>query len=305
MERLIVYNADMLKKKLLFLITFLLVLIFPGQVAAESKEFFPSQDTYANLAYPDSINGSHPLITISNKYTTRLGYIQFGDIDLPEGAIVDRGILKFYVYEVRYADFAKFSIGPIDGGWDENTVSWNHKPIANTSLAQNAQISISNVGWKEIELTSIFNKWRDGTLNNFGLYIFPIDYLNTVAEPPFAISLRSENSDENDPRLQVDYHFETTPTPTPTNTPTPSATPTEEPIITDEPVNDESDGVVLSNEESVDTEEGQADTEEKLLTRREITIAIIVFFGLLLLGGTGFALYLKKQKSKTDDKKTI
>jgi len=95
---------NLFNMKIIFSFFVLFAMLFPTQVVAESQDFTLSQDTYANLAYPDKVNASQQVIIISNKNTTRLGYIQFEDINLPEGAIVDRGILKLYFKDVGYAD---------------------------------------------------------------------------------------------------------------------------------------------------------------------------------------------------------
>lgn len=219
------FDAIMLKKKLIFFVALFLVLFFPTQVTAESRDFASTQDTYANLAYPVKVNGSQQSIIISNKNTTRLGYIQFEDINLPEGAIIDSGTLRLYVYIGSYAEVARFTIGPVDGNWDENTVTWNNKPATNLSQTQNAEISISEIGWKEIIITSFVRQWHDGSLGNFGLFIYPIDYLQAVAEPPFAIAFKPRDSAENKAKLEVEYHLEPTPTSAPTQTPTPTSTP--------------------------------------------------------------------------------
>jgi len=294
-------------------------MLFPTQVVAESQDFTLSQDTYANLAYPDKVNASQQVIIISNKNTTRLGYIQFEDINLPEGAIVDRGILKLYFKDVGYADVARFTIGPISANWDETTITWNNKPDVNTSQTQNNEVSITEIGWKEITITNLVNQWRDGTIDNFGLFMYPIDYLQAVAEPPFAITFMSRDSADNNAKLQIDYHFEPTPTPEPTATATPTPeptltlTPTESSINptsrpTSQPTNTEPEDL---NDESLElTKESTSSTDENIdetSNSRDTMIGVVIGASVVLVVGTGIFIYQKKKnnmkKEKSDEKK--
>ena len=111
----------MKRGKVLFLLLpaiFLFLLPKPSLAAVGGTATFEVQkDTYANLAYPDKVNGSFGSVTLSNKHTTRLGYLWFQDIDLPEGATINKAALKIYVHEQNYADHAKLNVGPVTSDW--------------------------------------------------------------------------------------------------------------------------------------------------------------------------------------------
>ncbi len=249
---------------------------------SDTKTLTVTKDTFANEVYPDKNYASSPII-ISNKFTTRLGYLQFEDLDLPEGAILDRGTLKFYVYELHYSDRAKLNVGPITGDWEENTLTWNDKPTINQTQAIEAEISLTEAGWREISITHLVRQWYEGTAENKGVFIYPLGYLYGTAETEYAFTFRSGEATENQPKLEVEYHFEATPTPSPSPPP--------EPTITLEPEASPSPG-----EEEVVAPEEEAPTatpeEEKEGTVSGLSTGQMIIGGVILLSlaGAGGAL---------------
>ena len=211
--------------KLLFLLPALIVLFSPLPVLAEKKTFDVNKDTYANEVYPVKVNGSFGSVTLSNKYTTRLGYLLFQDVDLPEGAILDRGVIKIYLFERHYADSAKVNVGPVTSSWEENSLTWNNKPTINQTQASEAIISLTSDGWQEISITNLVRQWREGTLENKGVFIYPYGFLYSAPETEFALSFKSKESGDLKAKLEVEYHFEEEPTlsPAPTVEPTPTS----------------------------------------------------------------------------------
>ena len=177
----------------------------------------------SNKTYPDKANGSIGSVIISNNLTDRLGYLQFENPDLPEGAIIDRGVFKFFVHELHYAPTAKLNIGPVIGDWDEGTLSWNNKPTINQTQAIEAQITLDDPGWREIMITYLVRQWDEGIIENKGIFLYPLGFLYGTAETNFAFSFKSKEGAEK-PKLEVEYHLPSDPTPTQTTTPTPKTT---------------------------------------------------------------------------------
>ncbi len=290
-------------KFLLALLPAIILLAYPVGVQADSKTLNSVKDTYANQAYPDNVYGGHNHIVISNKYTTRLGYIWFENVDLPEGANVVQAILKFYVYEVHYSDRAKLNIGLVTGDWEEADTTWNHKPTINQTSAIEAEIPLTAVGWREVNITPLVKKWVNEGVENKGLFIYPLGYLYGTAETEYAFTFRTRESSDSKPVLDVEYNLAPTPTPTPTSTPTPTPTPKITP--TEE----------IGEEEPTPTpEEEPTPTPEE--ERGGLILGVLSPFqalggGLILLGliGLGIGLGLmsrrkKKPKSpKTPEKK--
>jgi hypothetical protein len=279
-------------------IIFSSIMVKPAGAAIGGTETFEAQkDTYANEAYPDDAKGSIGSIIVSNKFTTRLGYLSFSDVHLSEGAVLNQAILKIYVHERNYADHAKVNVGPITGDWEESTLTWNHKPTINQTQAIEAEISLTEDGWKEINVTDIVQRWLEGTTENKGLFIYPLGYLYGTTETEFALSFKSRESGESVAKLELEYHLPPTPTPQPEadrpldeTTPTPGATPTE----TGEPTS-------TPQLEATPTPEVEA-TQSSFLTLN-LSPGQAVLAGLLLLAligsVVGFALTSRPKRSKT------
>lgn len=210
--------------KLFILLLPFIALFFAPSVLAETKTLNVTKDTYANKAYPDKANGSIGSVIVSNNLTDRLGYLQFENPDLPEGAIIDWGVLKFFVHELHYAPTAKLNLGPITGDWEENTLSWNNKPTINQTQAIEAQIALDAPGWREITITYLVRQWDEGTTENKGIFLYPLGFLYGTAETNFAFSFKSKESGAEKPKLEIEYHLPSDPTPTQTVTPAPETT---------------------------------------------------------------------------------
>jgi len=285
-------------KFLLFLLP-AIILLFPlprsvYSAYSDSEVFEAAKDTYANQAYPDKINGGYNHIIISNKFTTRLAYLQFENIDLPEGAILDSAKLKFYVYEQHYSDTAKLNVGPISGDWEENSLTWNNKPAINQAQAIEAEISIADSGWKEVAVTSLVRKWLDGDLENKGVFIYPYGFLYASPETEYAFTFKSREEGGDKPKLEVAYHFEEpTPTPSPSPSPSPSPTPGETPSPT--PAEEPSPTPEESPSPSPEAEEEKAGI-------LGLSTGQTVIGGLILLSligaGIAFAAYSRRKPKK-------
>jgi hypothetical protein len=232
-----------MKRVKLFLIllpAFIFLFGLPKRAAAETKTLNASQDTFANQAYPDNNYGSLESLIVSNKFTTRLSFIQFSELNLPSDAIIDKALFKFYIYERLYADHAKVNLGPITSTWSENSLTWNNKPTINQSLAIEAEVDLTSDGWKEINLTNLAKKWAEGSLEQKGIFLYPLGYLYGASETEFAFTFKSKAVADLTPRLEIEYHLAASPVPSPSPSPSAtaevsaspeaSATPTEEPI---------------------------------------------------------------------------
>lgn len=274
-----------------FILPAILFLVVPSIALAETKTFSAVKDTYANKAYPDDPKGSIGSIILSNKYTDRLGYVQFEEISLPEGAILDQATFKFYVYSVNYATSAKFNVGPVTEDWEEGSLTWNNKPTINQSQAIEANISLTE-GWKTASATNLVRGWLDGSLENKGLFIYPYGFLYGTPETEFALSFRSREHGDNPPQLEVEYHLpEPSPSPSPEPEVEPSLEPGEEELIaipevspTPTPEAEEKGGLVLS------------------LTSGQAIIGGLILLA-LLAAGIAFIVYWNKNGKKPKEEK--
>ena len=281
----------------------ILLLALPQSVYyayTDSAVFEATKDTYANEAYPDKVNGGYNHVILSNKYTTRLGYLLFENVNIPEGAILDSATLKFYVYEQHYADTAKLNVGLVTGDWEENSLTWNNKPTINQTLALEAEISITDSGWKEISFTNLVNKWLDGTVENKGIFLYPYGFLYASPETEYAITFKSKESGENIPKLEIVYRFEPSPSPSPELSPSPSpeAEPTEEP---EEVISEESPSPTPEESPSPSPE-----VEKRMIlgifSPGQALIAGLIFLA-LIGAGLSFVAYARRKPAEKPKKK--
>lgn len=207
----------------LLAIACLLLFVPTPSVSAETETLEVTKDTFANEAYPDNNYHFAGSVVVSNHPINRLGYLQFEWFDLPEGAEVDQALLRFYVHEQNYNSTAQIDVGPLKDEWTEDGVSWNNRPDVYPEHAQTQEINL-DTGWKEVNVTGVYNQWQSGDISPHGLFIYPAGLLLSPSGPDFAFSLKTKEATENAVRLVIDYHF--LPTPTPTETPTPTPTPT-------------------------------------------------------------------------------
>jgi len=288
-------------KRVKFLLTLLpaiFLLASPGRVLADSHTYGVVKDTFVNEVYPDNTYGTTGAVVISNKYTTRLGYLWFDDINLPEGATLNQAILKFYVYELHYSDRAKINIGLCTNEWSENVIAWTNKPLINQSSAIEAEIPLIDIGWREINITSLVQKWVDGSQQNKGIFIYPLGYLYGAAETEYAFAFKTKESDDLKAKIDVEYNLAPTPTPSPTATLTPKATPTPKPTAT----------ITSEEEEPTPTPEEEPTPTPKPegrilggLSSGQLVGGSLVLLGLTGLG-VGLGLYLRDKRKKTGKK---
>jgi len=294
---------------LVLLLPAVLFLAFlPTIVLAETKTLPVTKDTYANKAYPTKVNGGFGSVTISNKFTDRLGFLQFANPDLPQEAIIDQAKLKFYLHELHYADIAKVNIGPVANIWEETSLTWNNKPTINQAQAFEAEISLDSAGWREINLTNLVKKWQDGSLTNQGLFIYPLGFLYGTPETEYAFSFKSKESGDQGAKIEISYHFPPTPTPSlePTSTPTPTPTPKINPEST---VSLSPTPTETPPPETAATAKAEATREAGLIL--SLTSGQSIILGLIVLALIGaliaFIAYFRKEsaaKSKQKAKKT-
>jgi len=80
--------------------------------------------------------------------------------------------LKFFVYDVNNlggAEYIRLGVKRITETWNEDTVTWNNKPAA--AGFSGGTVVINSTGWKEVDITDLYNSWKDGTYTNYGFYL--------------------------------------------------------------------------------------------------------------------------------------
>lgn len=278
---------------------FLLLLAGQTPVLAEEVTLSAERDTFANEAYPDKVWGSYQVVTISNETINRFGYFYFSEPSLPEGVTnVTRAVLKLNVYEGLYGTTARVDVGPIRETWDESGgagLTWNNRPDVWVDHTSTHTVDLAGMGWKEIDVTSIVNKWLRDEIENHGIFVYPAGYLFGTSGGDFALSVRTREAASDQPRLVLTY----LPAPTPTAEPTPTGevTPTLEPTVEPIPQAEASAPVLPTQvaEPPVEPTAAPANNLFSSLERKDIIIGAICLV-LALLGGVAlsFAFFKKK-----------
>ena len=281
-------------KLLIFFLPVIILFAWPSSVLADAKALDTVKDTYANEVYPDKVYGNYDHLIVSNKFTTRVVYIQFEDTDLPEGAIFDKAILNFYISDVNYVDSAKVNIGLVTRTWGETTITWNHKPTINQAQAIESAFSLTGTGGREIDVTPLVRQWLKGAENK-GLFIYPYGFLYGTTETEYAFTLKSKESGTQRANIVVRYHFEPTPTPEPTSIPTPKIITGQAEEITSTPTPKESPTPAL--------ESGERTGFIFSLTLGQIIIIGLILLALLVAGVT-VLVYSQRKSTKKPKKKS-
>ena len=79
--------------------------------------------------------------------------------------------LKFNIYDVSNlggTDTITLGTRRITETWGEETVTWNNMPTSVDS--EDGAVVINSTGYKEIDITNMYKKWKDGTAN-YGFYL--------------------------------------------------------------------------------------------------------------------------------------
>jgi hypothetical protein len=294
-------------KFIAILLPLLTLFLFPKLADAETKTLNSTKDTYVNSgsAYVDRSYGSVAALTISNKYVERLGYLQFGNLDLPENATIDRAYLNLYLYELHYSDRAKLNVGPVTGDWEENEPTWNNKPTINQTLASEVEIQLDEPGWKEINITDLARRWHEGTSENKGVFIYPYGHLYGTAETEYAFTFKPKDAAENSPQLVIEYQLPEepeSPTPTEVIAPSPTSTPVDEAAVAEEA--SPTPALEPSPTPEEESPEATEEAEEKEGMVLSLTTGQAVIGGLILLALLGaliaFIFYFQQSSKKSE-----
>lgn len=80
----------------------------------------------------------------------------------------------------------------ITSGWDENVTGWHTQP----TYEYLGMVDAPNVNsWFEVDITSTYNEWVEGSRPNFGIALFPVLHGVAGQYPNFSVFRSSEYSD--------------------------------------------------------------------------------------------------------------
>lgn len=82
-------------------------------------------------------------------------------------------LLHFYRYPLGSGESAlsSITIGTMNADWSETTLSYNNRPSSMNNKGGTKYSVSTNVGWQTLDITSIYNSWKSGNIENYGIYI--------------------------------------------------------------------------------------------------------------------------------------
>ena len=148
-----------------------------GSVTAVDEGEEASEDTDADsLVYegnPSANNGSHSYLNIGNdsgSITRWRSYIKFPFTSLANPA--QSAKLRIYHNQIGgsgYPNPTLVTVHRVTASWTEGAITWSNRPSYDAVPA--GSITITTEGWYEIDITALYNAWRDGTFSNYGVVL--------------------------------------------------------------------------------------------------------------------------------------
>ena len=152
------------------------------------REIPPCDDSYIwEWSYEDNTNygdegqffvGRNGLPPILEDWMWLFGYrwhpermrtvIRFDLSSYAPGITLDSAKVRLYIF-YAYDDFPldEMWVGICTEEWDESTVTWNNRPHHEEDWSPGEPV----MGWWEIDVTDVAQRWIDGEIPNYGLMI--------------------------------------------------------------------------------------------------------------------------------------
>ncbi len=143
------------------------------------------KDTVVSMSNPTSTHGNEPDMWVIRKtwsgYEQQYSLMQFGIPDNLTDVTITNATFEFFVTRTFFESSNVASAHKIITSWDESSVNWNSKPdfettpFGSVSLLSNVDpnpaFSSTQPYWAQIDITSTFQNWADGTWENYGLLL--------------------------------------------------------------------------------------------------------------------------------------
>ena len=210
-------------EKKLMLIGIILLLIVPcsfpiisGDPGSEIKIFYPTDDTYVKKEDPGGTRGDREYMVIRNEFGAPWdpfkptgyqidGLIKFDVSSVPLCATIVSATLNLYYYEYQHTDpnidGRNLKLYRVWSDWDEDTVTWNTRPV-NQVLTASADLP-SLYNWMSWDVTDDVQNFIDGTEPNYGWKIHDWDPWEDGFIP--TIFFRTKEYGSNIPYLEIEY----------------------------------------------------------------------------------------------------
>jgi RHS repeat-associated protein len=190
----------------------------PSPTSAPLPAFIPVDDAYVQSADPNTNYGSATTLQLDSDPLKNV-LLKF-EVSGVNGHQVTNAKLR--IYNENHSNLGGDFYQVLDNSWQEETVTWNTAPVAETTLLGSLG-EVSPGYWYEMDITLVIT--GDGT------YSFMLSPASTNGAD------YSSKEGSNPPQLVLTLGAATpTPTPTgPTGTPVETPTPTMTPVVTDTP----------------------------------------------------------------------
>lgn len=76
-----------------------------------------------------------------------------------------------WLYRAVLSAAPLYGLHRITGSWTPNAVTWANQPAFDLVPASTFQTIANQAGWYAVNLTALYNKWKDGTYPNYGLML--------------------------------------------------------------------------------------------------------------------------------------
>ena len=133
-------------------------------------------DSYVDTRSPDENFGYDPIMKVSNNCAA---FIQMPIPDLPEGATLNSAYLNVPYYYYITTGMLSAALYEVNEAWGEGTITANTFPyigdiISTDILSASADITEQTPGNARFNITTLINKWYNGT-PNYGVMIMRRD----------------------------------------------------------------------------------------------------------------------------------
>lgn len=173
------------------------------------KNIKPDHDSFAQESDPTTPKGSLSLIRLKQWDVTRsYPYLKWSSdliSRIPSRSVINSATINLYVWECNTASgYETIPTYQINADWDESTMTWNNKPAVTGSSLGN--MDFTSIGWKTLDITSLFTDWFNGTKNAYGIRIGAISTTMISSSPLISIySTEEEAETDKHPYISVDY----------------------------------------------------------------------------------------------------
>lgn len=215
-------KSSLIKKNMILFVMFILVgTCITSSISIEkstsSDVFYPTDDCYISMRYPDLNTGSELRINIGNRYGVEPiwefdGLIKFDLSDINSDSIVKSAKLNLYYYKYENTNprCRILTLYRVLEDWDEDIVTWNtNKPNYNDVISSSTVVPSSLDTWMIWNVTEDVQDFVSGSKENYGWQIMDEIYWGEYNIP--TTNFRTKEYGTCSPYLEIEYKIDNTP----------------------------------------------------------------------------------------------